>query len=352
MHHRWCGGRCGRRHRRDRACPWRRLYPKASCPRTTKLSSRSTCACPKGPAWRRPSLAAERIAREVRAWPEVTTTAVDHRRQPPKRPPTWPRSSCGWCPPTSASSRRTSCRTGSARRSFRGSPKATASSALAVSAFSRRQLQLGHGPVHHDRTRSARADCTTRRSHQQAERDPGRRRRRHLAGDRQSGARGGGRIGARRPISACNVIDVAQRCSASRRRRQGLALRGKRQRVRHPRARRRLPSAPARNRLACSACRRRKLGAVPLLDVVSLKRAEGPSQIDRYARQRAGHLLANTAPGVGARRGRYGARESGQGLHLPPAVRLRAASASRRRSAGPARQLRSRVRACRSSSCT
>ena len=43
-----------------------------------------------------------------------------------------------------------------------------------------------------------------------------------------------------------------------------------------------------------------KLGTVPLLDVVDLKRAEGPSKIDRYARQRQVMFLANTAPGVGS----------------------------------------------------
>ena len=41
-------------------------------------------------------------------------------------------------------------------------------------------------------------------------------------------------------------------------------------------------------------------GVVPLTDVVELKRAEGPSKIDRYARQRQVLFLANTAPGVGS----------------------------------------------------
>jgi hydrophobe/amphiphile efflux-1 (HAE1) family protein len=43
-----------------------------------------------------------------------------------------------------------------------------------------------------------------------------------------------------------------------------------------------------------------RLGAVPLLDVVDLKRAEGPSKIDRYARQVQVTFLANTIPGVGS----------------------------------------------------
>ncbi len=41
-------------------------------------------------------------------------------------------------------------------------------------------------------------------------------------------------------------------------------------------------------------------GVVPLTDVVELKRAEGPSKIDRYARQRQVLFLANTSPGVGS----------------------------------------------------
>ena len=39
---------------------------------------------------------------------------------------------------------------------------------------------------------------------------------------------------------------------------------------------------------------------MPLTDVVELKRAEGPSKINRYARQRQVLFLANTAPGVGS----------------------------------------------------
>jgi HAE1 family hydrophobic/amphiphilic exporter-1 len=43
-----------------------------------------------------------------------------------------------------------------------------------------------------------------------------------------------------------------------------------------------------------------RLGTVPLLDVVELKRALGPAQITRYARQRQVTFSANTAPGVGS----------------------------------------------------
>jgi multidrug efflux pump subunit AcrB len=42
-----------------------------------------------------------------------------------------------------------------------------------------------------------------------------------------------------------------------------------------------------------------KNGQVPLLDVVSLTREEGPSQINRYNRKRQVTLLANVAPGYG-----------------------------------------------------
>jgi hydrophobic/amphiphilic exporter-1 (mainly G- bacteria), HAE1 family len=43
-----------------------------------------------------------------------------------------------------------------------------------------------------------------------------------------------------------------------------------------------------------------KLGAVPLLDVVELKPDASPSKIDRLSRQRQVTFFANTAPGVGA----------------------------------------------------
>ncbi|MDZ4694854.1 MAG: efflux RND transporter permease subunit [Deltaproteobacteria bacterium] len=43
-----------------------------------------------------------------------------------------------------------------------------------------------------------------------------------------------------------------------------------------------------------------KLGSVPLLDVVDLQPALGPSKISRLARQRQVTFFANTAPGVGA----------------------------------------------------
>ena len=42
------------------------------------------------------------------------------------------------------------------------------------------------------------------------------------------------------------------------------------------------------------------LGRAPLLDVVTLSRAEGPSSIDRYQRQRQVMVTANTAPGTSA----------------------------------------------------
>ncbi|HVR62153.1 MAG TPA: efflux RND transporter permease subunit [Polyangia bacterium] len=43
-----------------------------------------------------------------------------------------------------------------------------------------------------------------------------------------------------------------------------------------------------------------RLGTVPLLDVVDLKHAEGPSKIDRLGRQRQVTFFANTVPGVGS----------------------------------------------------
>ena len=65
-----------------------------------------------------------------------------------------------------------------------------------------------------------------------------------------------------------------------------------------------------------------RLGAVPLLDVVDLKRAEGPSKIDRYARQVQVTFLANTVPGVGS--GEVGAalERAVKGMGLPSQYRF------------------------------
>jgi HAE1 family hydrophobic/amphiphilic exporter-1 len=65
-----------------------------------------------------------------------------------------------------------------------------------------------------------------------------------------------------------------------------------------------------------------KVGTVPLLDVVELTRAEGPSKIDRLARQRQVTFLANTAPGVGS--GEVGAalEKAVAAMNLPPQYRF------------------------------
>jgi multidrug efflux pump subunit AcrB len=65
-----------------------------------------------------------------------------------------------------------------------------------------------------------------------------------------------------------------------------------------------------------------RLGAVPLLDVVEIKHAEGPSKIDRYARQVQVTFLANTSPGVGS--GEVGAalEKAVKQLNLPSQFRF------------------------------
>jgi hydrophobe/amphiphile efflux-1 (HAE1) family protein len=61
-----------------------------------------------------------------------------------------------------------------------------------------------------------------------------------------------------------------------------------------------------------------KLATVPLLDVVDLERTEGPAQVNRYARQRQVTFYANTAPGVG--NGEVGAafEKAVKDMNLPP----------------------------------
>jgi hydrophobic/amphiphilic exporter-1 (mainly G- bacteria), HAE1 family len=67
-----------------------------------------------------------------------------------------------------------------------------------------------------------------------------------------------------------------------------------------------------------------KLGTVPLMDVVELTRAAGPSKIDRLGRQRQVTFFANTTPGVG--NGEVGAafEKAVQAMHLPGEYRFSA----------------------------
>jgi HAE1 family hydrophobic/amphiphilic exporter-1 len=65
-----------------------------------------------------------------------------------------------------------------------------------------------------------------------------------------------------------------------------------------------------------------RLGSVPLLDVVDLKRAEGPSKIDRYARQVQVTFLANTIPGVGSGEVGSALEKAVKGLNLPSQYRF------------------------------
>jgi len=65
-----------------------------------------------------------------------------------------------------------------------------------------------------------------------------------------------------------------------------------------------------------------KGGAVPLLDVVDLSRGEGPSQINRYGRQRQVTFLANTAPGVGANEVGVALEKVVAAMKLPAAYRF------------------------------
>jgi hydrophobe/amphiphile efflux-1 (HAE1) family protein len=67
-----------------------------------------------------------------------------------------------------------------------------------------------------------------------------------------------------------------------------------------------------------------KLGTVPLLDVVELTRAEGPSKIDRLARQRQVTFLANTAPGVGNGEVGTALEKLVADMHLPAEYRFSA----------------------------
>jgi HAE1 family hydrophobic/amphiphilic exporter-1 len=65
-----------------------------------------------------------------------------------------------------------------------------------------------------------------------------------------------------------------------------------------------------------------KLGTVPLLDVVELKQATGPSEIDRLARQRQATFFANTVPGVGSAEVGAALEKAVAEMHMPSQYRL------------------------------
>jgi hydrophobe/amphiphile efflux-1 (HAE1) family protein len=67
-----------------------------------------------------------------------------------------------------------------------------------------------------------------------------------------------------------------------------------------------------------------KGGTVPLLDVVDLKRDASPSKIDRLARQRQVTFFANTTPGVGANEVGEALTKIVANMHLPPEYRFAA----------------------------
>ena len=65
-----------------------------------------------------------------------------------------------------------------------------------------------------------------------------------------------------------------------------------------------------------------KLGAVPLLDVVDLRRDASPSKIDRLSRQRQVTFFANTKPGVGSAEVGTALEKIVADQHLPPEYRF------------------------------
>jgi multidrug efflux pump subunit AcrB len=65
-----------------------------------------------------------------------------------------------------------------------------------------------------------------------------------------------------------------------------------------------------------------KLGTVPLLDVVDMKPAEGPSKIDRLARQRQATFFGNTVPGVGSAEVGAALEKAVADMHLPTQYRF------------------------------
>ena len=285
------------------------------------------------------------------SWPEVRGDAGHHRRQQQKTP-NLASIYVRLVPPDKRKLTQDQLQdSASAARSCPSSPRTTASTSRRFAAFGGGDVQHGDGAVHPDRAGPDQADAVLERDHQEAEGGPGRRRRRHHAS-----------CGKPEVVA---VVEPAQggRPGRQRRRRRGgvAAAWSAASRSRATRSRAASTTswcAPTRQfrtspeALALLTVPSSQLGAVPLLDVVDLKRARGPVE-DQSATGASARSPSSPTPrpasatARSARRWRRSVKE----MNLPAAISLRRRSGSRRRSSARARASSS-PSGCRSSSCT
>ena len=136
---------------------WSRRCRRASCPRTTRRSSRSTCARPRAPAWPPTQIAAERIAREVREWPEVETTLLtigDNQQKTPNLAQIYVR----LVPPDKRKASQDELQDKVRRELVPKQPKEYRITVSAGGGVRRRHVQHGDRAVHPERARPGPAD--------------------------------------------------------------------------------------------------------------------------------------------------------------------------------------------------
>ena len=103
--------------------PLVKKVPKGFLPKNDEAQFEISVRTPEGTSLAATQIAAERIAREVREWPEVIDHPAHDRRQPAEDAQPGADLRAPACRPTSARSRRISCRTGSAREIVPKLPK-------------------------------------------------------------------------------------------------------------------------------------------------------------------------------------------------------------------------------------
>ena len=315
---------CARR-RSVSIVPLVKAVPKGFLPKNDEAQFEIDVRTPEGTSLAATQLSAERIAREVRAVARGDRDDGDDRRQQRRRRRTWRRSSCAWCRPTSASVTQDELQDRVRKRDRRQAAEgATASACSQVAAFGGGAFSTATvqytltGPDSTKLTQYADqiveklkevpgavdVDTTLVTGKPEVVADVNRRKAADLG---------------------VNVADVALASQLLDRRRQGVALRGERARVRHPGARRASSTAPARRRSALLTVPSTKLGRGAAAGRGRPEARRGPVE-DRPLRAPAPgdvpgqHRARASAPARWARRWRRSVAE----MKLPPAVPLRA----------------------------
>ena len=160
--------------------------PKGFLPKNDEAQFEISVRTPEGTSLAATQIAAERIAREVREWPEVQTTLLtigDNQQRTPNLASIFVRLQ----PPDKRVASQDQLQDKFRREIVPKQPKTYRISASAVAAFGGGHVQHRDGAVHPERAEPGPAHQVHRGHHQEAERGPGRGRHRHQPGHRQPG---------------------------------------------------------------------------------------------------------------------------------------------------------------------